>query len=158
MGAAVCVVCGKTVVGKRAGALYCSPACRRAAAVKLRSERKKTGHKVVKRGSRIEGLREGQVKVLAAIRNARGPLNQQRIAEEVGMHVSQVGRYVGAHDPAKRAANEAELGYPSLLTLGYVRIVDVVDDGIDETGHALTAAGKQALKEAQAKARTDEEE
>jgi len=58
-----CVVCGKPVVGKKAGALYCSPECRRAAAVRLRTERR-AGRKPVKRGARLTGLRPGQVRVL----------------------------------------------------------------------------------------------
>jgi len=86
------------------------------------------------------------------------PLSQRRIAEELGMHPSQVLRYVRARDPARRRANERRLGFRSLIGLGLVQLVHVLDDGVREWDFVPTEAGKQALKEAQVKARTGEEE
>lgn len=53
---------------------------------------------------------------------------------------------LGKNDPAKRA--EADKKYPSLLTLGFIRMTEIDVDGRTEAAYEITGKGKQALERA----------
>ena len=107
-------------------------------------------------GKRYDGLRLPQVRVLQVLASvARGTLTRTKISERCGNKTNVVvGRAIGYSDPEKRTAFEQTKDgggrpgkpCPSLLTLGYVREVEVDVDGVTETGVVITPSGRKALE------------
>jgi hypothetical protein len=90
-----------------------------------------------------------QAKVLRALKRAKGPLTRNMIGERISStgEPTSLGAALGRVDEEKRAALEEEVGYPSLLTLGYVKMTEVeLDGGLSETVYAPTARGLAALE------------
>ena len=89
-------------------------------------------------------LRPIQIRVLKML--AKGAcLPRSEMYDRLGYKAhSGLNRVLGFNDPVRRAQADKE-GYPSLLSLGYVRIEEVDVAGRAENGYEITAKGKQAL-------------
>ena len=89
-------------------------------------------------------LRKPQLRILAALAKAKGPLSRAKIAEKANVDVAACVEYVGSTDAKRRVANDKS-HFPSLVSLGLVKHVAVEHDGgHKETCHELTAKGKKA--------------
>jgi hypothetical protein len=75
-------------------------------------------------------------RVLQALSAAKGPLTITKIAARIRKNKFYVRKAIGYTDPE-----------PSLLSLGYVRMleVEVEIDGMIETGYLITAEGRELL-------------
>lgn len=96
-----------------------------------------------------------QMRVLAVLAKARGPLSRLKLSDKIGNKTQVVvGRAIGYSDPAKRTAFEQTkdgggaigMPCPSLLTRGYVTEVSIeVEEGITELCVVITDAGRSFL-------------
>ena len=96
-------------------------------------------------------LRPMQIKVLKLLSKSKGALSRGDLYLKLDRS-SGLNDVIGKNDPKKRAvADEAK--YPSLLTRGHIRIIQVpVPDsqsGASECRYEITAAGKKALAKAE---------
>lgn len=102
-----------------------------------------------------DGLRTGQVRILAYLAKAKGCPPRKIIAEKSGLTTGWVCNHIGPNDAAVRSATEKRTGYPSLLTLKLVRpvytkvVLGSADKGRVETGYEITALGRKALEKAE---------
>lgn len=91
-------------------------------------------------------LRNKQVTFLRVLSQARGPLPRLTLCERAKAHPTQVAfNALGAVGLKERASRESKTGYPSLLTLGFVSIEQLVVEGKRETLWSITPAGRQYL-------------
>ncbi len=103
-------------------------------------------------------MNAGQIEVLRVLAQARGPITRTSISERYksgkGCYLGYVCRLLGFEDARKRLAYESqkhgwgtpEQPFPSLLTRGYVRPVELSCDGAaPETGWIITPEGRKAL-------------
>ncbi len=108
---------------------------------------------------RKDGLTTPQIRVLRALNKAGKPLNRPALMKAVGCAAL---RYIlvacGLSDPDQRAKYEQRKdwggspGNPrkSLITLGYVKEIDIDVDGKKERAYQLLAAGKKAAEKTEA--------
>lgn len=90
-----------------------------------------------------KGLRKPQQRIIAALAKATSPMSRQELAKQAPVDLAMCTEYIGSHDPAVRAKNDAK-HFLSLITLGLVKAkVDLRDDK-ETVVHELTAAGKKA--------------
>lgn len=105
------------------------------------------------RGAGVKGLRGKQIDFLKALSKTAktGPVPRSRLCELAKAHPTNVtANALGYVNPESRAKREAEIGYKSLLGLGYVKIVAITLDGDkEEDGYVITASGKAALAKAE---------
>ncbi len=92
-----------------------------------------------------------QVRILAFLakrKTGRATRQQLAVAATKRKNGTMDGSYLGCLDPNQRQAAEEKSGYPSLLTLKYVKIVKVpVPDGEGfENWYEITKAGHKALE------------
>lgn len=89
------------------------------------------------------GLRKPQLRILAALKKAKGALTRAEISEKAPVDVAACVEYIGSHDDATRKANDKK-HFPSLVSLGLVKF------GMPEEGGAvcyeITAAGRKAAE------------
>ncbi len=103
-------------------------------------------------------LRTAQIRILNALNDSKHPLSKAGICEAVASDFPTAAKFqawmadpIGSRDPATSKAAQVRCGYPSLLTLGYVRakeqVVEPTKDspGVREYVYEITASGKQAL-------------
>jgi hypothetical protein len=89
------------------------------------------------------GLRPAQVKVLELLKKGDALTRTQMYsALETSAGLNGV---LGYNDPERRARADQE-GYPSLLTLGYIRIKEAEVDGRKTNVYEITPKGKAALE------------
>lgn len=86
------------------------------------------------------GLRKPQIRILQALAKRDG-LDRNEVAELAPCDVATLVEYLGSHDPARRAANDAK-HFPSLLTLGLITAKKEDADGRDKIRYYLTAKGR----------------
>lgn len=102
--------------------------------------------------SRKDGLRLPQIRVLNVLAKKGSALSRSKISQLCGNKTTVVvGRAVGYSDPVKRKAFEStkDGGFTkSLLSLGYVREIELDIDGAKETAIEITASGKKAFDKA----------
>lgn len=92
-------------------------------------------------------LRPLQVRVLKELAKAKGPLTRAKLYDRLGFKApSGLNNVLGKNDPKKRA--KADKVYPSLLTHGYVQLLELDVDGRIERGYEITASGRKALEKA----------
>lgn len=91
-------------------------------------------------------LRLPQVRILKALAKAKFLLDQQRISENAPVARGHLGDHVGLVDPKKREDREKVTGFPSLLTLGYVNLKRIKQDGdMIVYKYEITPAGSKAM-------------
>jgi hypothetical protein len=98
---------------------------------------------------RISGLQKAQVKFLAILADALGPLNVTQLLERAGVNpisTNNVANSIGRVSKEAREARDKELGYASLITLKYVRVIELDIDGKSETVFDITDLGREALR------------
>lgn len=100
-----------------------------------------------KKTRRTDGLKAWQIRILQALNKSNHPLSRSQISEKARTHPSnQTNAWgIGLADPVKRAAAEKKYGFPSLLTLKYVKESEIEVNGRTVSGYSITAAGKAAL-------------
>lgn len=105
-----------------------------------------------------EGMRTGQIRVLLALStlSPQGGLTRAKLSELVGATNGWVYCFTGSTDEKQREKTEKEMGYPSLLTLSYIRTLLVqAEEGLPkERIYRITAAGRKALEAAMQDERT----
>jgi hypothetical protein len=91
------------------------------------------------------GLRKAQERILKVLANAKGPMTRAEIAEKAPCDVAGCTEWIGSPDPVKREANDAKMGFKSLITLKYVKDAERQEEG-KRKAHVYTimAAGKKA--------------
>lgn len=95
-----------------------------------------------------EGLRKPQIRVLQALVKTKAPegeLTRKQISEQGKVDLAMLSEYIGKVEPDLRKTMEAKMGYPSLLTLGFVKIDQ--QEG-EPTMYKITATGRKALEKA----------
>jgi membrane protein involved in colicin uptake len=92
-----------------------------------------------------EGLRKPQLRILQALANTKAVgMTRGEIAEKAPCDVAGCTEWIGSSDAEKRAANDAK-HFPSLITLGFVKLGTPAEGGADY--YSITAAGrKEAAK------------
>jgi hypothetical protein len=95
-------------------------------------------------------LRNKQIEVLQIL--AKVPkgssLRLRLLAEDANTYPSSLSRQVlGARNPLIRERQDRKRGYPSLLSRGYVRVIQVITDVGKENGYQITKAGREVLAE-----------
>ena len=114
--------------------------------VKAAKEKKTEAATESKPRAKKEGMRKPQVRILAALKKAGKSLSRAQIAENAPCDRAWLNEWLGAHDEAKRKANDVKF-FPSLLTLGFIRYAKPNDDG--QPTYDITAAGKKAVEAAE---------
>lgn len=96
------------------------------------------------RNGKKSGLRKPQIAILAYLARQKNGSSRSKIKAATGADISGS---IGCQDPTEREALEKKNGYPSLLTLGYIRLNEiVVEDGMaPERRYDITANGRKAL-------------
>ena len=113
---------------------------------KQAAEKKTPASKPAKAEMR-DTLTPRQVRVLAALNKAKGPITRGTILERISDH--NLGNSLGHCDEAGRAKRDAEVGYRSLLTQKLAKMTaDFELEGKKCDVFAITAAGKAALAKA----------
>lgn len=118
--------------------------------------------KKAKKAAKAEGAKPSrngvvgvpQQRILGALAKAKGPLTRGKINEacaKAGFTTAKkfsawMTDPLGQADPKARKAAETKSGRKSLLTLGYVKQVDLDIDGHKEVCFQLTATGRKALE------------
>lgn len=100
-----------------------------------------------------DGLRTGQLRVLQFLAPYDGLATRGTIADGLGCSDVYVGKMLGMSNPESRAAFERtkdgggspDNPCPSLLTLGFVREVELDVDGVTERSYEITPAGRAGL-------------
>ena len=95
-------------------------------------------------------LRSHQLRVLREIGKADGPITRGEIARRLGITPVATSRALGFDDPIKRSnfeKNAKEGGFPSLITLGYIRRYELDIEGVLEIGYEINSKGREALKD-----------
>lgn len=90
------------------------------------------------------GLRLFQVRTLLVLDKSNDPLTSAGIAKRAKISNTMVVMGLGTIDPALRKTHDAKMEFPSLLTLGHAKVVEI--DG--HTGVQITSSGRAALKKA----------
>jgi hypothetical protein len=94
------------------------------------------------------GLLPGQVRILAALATAKGPLNRKQIFKEEEMAKGWLSDYLGLLDPQKQPDREVRTGIRSLPPVRFIRFksIDVHgDDSRFENCYVITGTGREAL-------------
>lgn len=98
-----------------------------------------------------DGMRAGQIRILQALSKNRS-LTRVAVAEAAGKTTTGMAfNHIGPTNPAKRPETETRTGYPCLLTLGFVQVVEnKVEKRADgswilERAYCITPAGRKAL-------------
>lgn len=91
------------------------------------------------------GLRKPQVRILAWLSKAGKPQTRAQIAEKAPCDVANCVELLGSHNPETRAANDVK-HYPSLLSLGFVKLEKHDVDGKDVMSYSISAKGKAAYE------------
>lgn len=112
---------------------------------------KQAKNEAVESNGKLGRAMVAMLEALAESKNGRYPrLSRAGIAEKCGYKSSvAVYQQVGWPDESKRKEWEKEHGRKTLLTAGYVREMEVEDDGHKETVVEITASGRKALESAQ---------
>lgn len=102
-----------------------------------------------------EGMRKAQVRILRALGKAGVPLSKLQICEKVAKEFPTAAKFtawmtdpIGGADPEARKVAEEKNGYPSLLTLKYIRSLKSQSEEGDRevTVYEITALGKKTLQ------------
>lgn len=99
----------------------------------------------VKTGTALDNLRKPQVKVILTLAKAGKPLTRAQIAKAGGIDAAGLTEWVGSADKNTREANDAK-HFPSLISLGYVKVEQQDVDGRDVMVHSLSANGRKAAE------------
>lgn len=91
-----------------------------------------------------DGLRNPQIRILQCLAKLDKAMTRAELSEKAPVDVATCVEYLGSHDPDKRAANDAK-HFPSLLTLGYVKLEEHDVDGKNVRMYAITANGRKAV-------------
>lgn len=91
-------------------------------------------------------LRKPQGRILVALAKAKAPLTRAKLADASGIDQAWVGDWIGYLDADKRSAQEAKIGYTSLITFGYVKVKEVTVDDRATNAYEITATGRKAAE------------
>lgn len=87
-----------------------------------------------------------QSKVLKVLAASPGLLSRKVLYDELGYtHRAGLNDVLGRNDPEKRSFRDKK--HPSLITLGYVEVMNLDIEGVVEIVYRITPAGRNALKE-----------
>lgn len=92
-----------------------------------------------------EGLRKPQLRVLEALSKQKKPLSRKGVAKVSSVDEASLSGYIGANDPEIRAKDDAEKGWPCLLTLKLLKIDQMDEEGRSKSFYSITKAGRDAL-------------
>ena len=102
--------------------------------------------------SKKVGLRSGQVRILRVLARIKNPIRRRHLAKSAKCTLGWTCNHVGPTDPSIRARTEARTGYPSLLTLGYVKVRKLREtDKITVDCYEITTKGREAFQKASSK-------
>jgi hypothetical protein len=106
-----------------------------------------TKRKPAKRGGRPhkEGLRKPQLRVLKVLAADGGLLPRKKIIDRAKVSYGLVHKALGPVDPATCKQHDKWVGYPCLMSLGFVKVSHIADVGIC---FQITASGLKAYERA----------
>lgn len=116
-------------------------------ATKTSAAKKTTKAAAPKEKAKKDGLRKPQVRILAALARNKAALTRSQIAEKAPVDAAACVEYIGSADEAVRKANDVK-HFPSLISLGLVKIEQRDVDGTDTILHTITAKGRTELEKA----------
>lgn len=94
-------------------------------------------------------LRKAQVRILKALVKETGPVRKSVICDRVADEFPTAAKFqewmadpIGAANPENRPAAEERAGYPSLLTLGFIKTKQLDIDGVLERVYEITDQGR----------------
>jgi len=90
---------------------------------------------------KVSGLRRFQIRALKALSESKDQLTVAGIAKRAKISHTMVVMGLGTLDSKLLKAHDKKMGFPSLLTLGHCKVVEI--EGI--IALQLTASGKKAL-------------
>lgn len=110
----------------------------------------KKAAKKVKPSAEFVSLRAGQYRMLKLLAKKARATRAQLVVAATGREDGTLdGSYLGCLDPKQRAITDKKAGKPSLLSRGYVRMVEIPkpdsEAGTMERWYEITAAGRKAL-------------
>lgn len=107
----------------------------------------KVEKKVATPRAKKEGLRKPQVRILAYLNKQATPKTRKEISEKAPVDAACCVEYIGSSDVETRKKND-ERKFPSLLTLGHVKLGQPAEEGGADV-YSITPAGKKALAAAE---------
>lgn len=90
-----------------------------------------------------KGLRKPQARILQALSKTKESLTRKQIADKAKVDIAGCVEWIGSDDADRRAANDAK-HFPSLITLGLVKIGTDTEEGA--TTYFITANGRKAAE------------
>lgn len=90
-------------------------------------------------------LRKSQLRVLESLVKGGVHTKAKIMTKVFNGNSINLAPIVGSPDPQDRAAREKKTGYPSLITLGYVKPHKLNIDGVTEVSYEITDKGKAAV-------------
>lgn len=104
--------------------------------------KKKAAPKAKKEDARkVAGLRRFQIRALEVLSKSADPVTVAGIAKRAKISHTMVVMGLGTLDPKLLKTHDKKMGFPSLITLGHAKVVEI--EGI--TALHITASGKKAL-------------
>ncbi len=103
---------------------------------------------VVSERKKKDGLRLGQVRILEAL-TRNNTLSRVQCAELGKVTLGWAFNFLGSNDKEQCSKTEKRCGFPTLITLGHVRFIEVDvygDNSKVETRYEITQEGKRAYK------------
>lgn len=93
-------------------------------------------------------LRAAQVRMLKHLKKKDRPCSRAELVVAATQRENGTldGSYLGNRGPKERAIADKKAGRPSLITRGFVRMIEADHDGKKEILFDITAAGKKALE------------
>lgn len=114
------------------------------AAPKPKSKKKAAPKEKKPDARKVDGLRRFQVRTLKALNDSPDSLTVSMIAKRAKISHTMVVMGLGTIDAKLLKAHDRKMGFPSLLTLGHVRVAEVENTTVLQ----ITASGKKALTSA----------
>lgn len=94
--------------------------------------------------TKTNGLRKPQIRILLCLNKSAKPLTRSQLAEKAPVDAASCVEYLGSHDADIRKANDTK-HFPSLLSLGYVKIEEEEQDGRSIMVYSISANGRKIL-------------
>lgn len=104
----------------------------------MTEEKKATVKEAKKRLAETGWLPKAQIRILAALNRARGPLNRDQIAERAEVPETHVIGFT--------LTQYASKPNPTLVDLGFAKVAEITVEGLKEKVFSITDAGRAALE------------
>lgn len=101
----------------------------------------------------VLSLRKPQVRLLAVLVKAKGPMSRKVLSEKSGVEYAWLCNWIGQPDAEARKGREARWGFTSLLTLKFVTVKQIDVDDRPTWVYEITASGRTALAKYEAAAK-----